>query len=181
MAIDEYYEDTNCYPIAIPTCTNPLIDEDPKLLPTIPCDPQTKLSYVYVSEDSECPAWFQFYGILEYEPDPIIDRVGCRNGCGPGCQFNYGVASTNQKLNPFCEDLEPSPSPDSTSAPEEDDEAEEREGTPLQYVCAPAGRCEVYVNPERSGCPDIFPNDPTCQDQCEDMKNWCHDERGKFR
>ena len=165
-AVEEYYEDTNCYPTALPVCGNPLIEEEPKLLANIPCDPKTKTSYVYVSEGGSCPSWFQLYGNLEYTQDSIIDRLGCRNGCGPDCQFNYGEVSSNQKLNPFCELAM--------------GEGEEGAEGPDQYVCAPSGECEVFEDPEISGCPDIYPNDPTCQNQCEKKINTCHDERGKI-
>lgn len=175
-AIEEYYSDANCYPIALSVCGNSISLGDLQILDKIPCDPETKLSYVYVSETANCPKWFQLYGNLEYTSDKIIDKVGCRGGCGPDCQFNYGVASTNQKLNPYCSLTTPSPSgetspiPTSTSAPGPG---------PQQYVCAPGGACEIYANPEISGCPDIYPNDPTCQNQCSQKEKRCHDSRGK--
>ena len=168
-SIEEYYQDTKCYPISIPLCTNPLIKGDLALINKIPCDPKTKNSYVYVPELSDCPKWFQLYGILEDTDDPIIEKVGCSNGCGPKCQFNFGIASTNQVLDPFCSEVQPSPDP----SPQE-------ETTPVnQYVCAPGGSCEIFTNPEISGCPDIYLNDPTCQEQCGDRIYRCHDSRGK--
>jgi hypothetical protein len=131
-------------------------------LSDIPCDPKDDfISYIYVTENAECPSWFQLYTNLEDEDDVIIEKVGCTYGCGPDCQFNYGVASPNQNLNPYC----------GPEAPPVD---------PAEYVCDPAGSCEVYSDPEISGCPDIYPDDPTCQDQCEPRINRCHDERGKF-
>ena len=173
LAIEEYREDTNCYPQAIPLCGNPLGDKDSPILSNIPCDPGTQNSYVYVSEGGDCPSWFQLYGNLEYTKDAIIDKVGCREGCGPNCQFNYGAASTNIKLNPYCEEASPSPPPPG------DEGGSGEEGLPQQYVCAPGGACEVFANPELSGCPDIYPDDPTCQDACTEKENWCHDSRGK--
>ena len=169
-AVEEYDGDVGCYPVSLPQCGYPFFLEDKIYLPDLPCDPETNDSYVYVSEISSCPSWFQLYGNLEYTQDSIIDRLGCRNGCGPKCQFNYGSSSTNQKLNPFCEvALVPTPMPTGAAAPP----------TNLQYVCAPGGACEVFVFPEESGCPDIYLNDPACQNQCSDPKNRCHDSRGK--
>jgi type II secretory pathway pseudopilin PulG len=168
-AAEEYYQDTNCYPIALPVCGNDIVLGDLKLLDNIPCDPKTRLSYVYVPETTACPSWFQIYGNLEYITDKIIDRVGCRNGCGPDCQFNYGVSSTNQKLNPYCE----------ASLPVVPTAEPESEKLPDQYVCAPGGACEIFVNPQDSGCPDIYLDDPTCQNQCSEKEKRCHDSRGK--
>lgn len=167
-AVQEYYQDNDCYPQIIPVCTNSISSGTMTYLDKIACDPKTKLSYTYVPEISECPQWYQLYGNLEHEKDKIIDKIGCRNGCGPDCQFNYGVSSTNQTLDPFCGI---SVSTDEPEIPEED--------MPEQYVCAPSGSCEVFADPEISGCPDIYLNDPTCQDACNQRKNRCHDARGK--
>lgn len=180
IAIAEFYDDKNCYPQTIPVCNNKLLENDTTLLSNIPCDPRTENSYVYVPESNECPSWFQLYGNLEYLADSIIDRVGCRNGCGPDCQFNYGTSSPNQKLNPYCEEF-PAPAPGPT--PEGDDDNGDDNGDderPNQYVCGPSGSCEIYADPVISGCPDIYPDDPTCQDACSLRENRCHDERGKL-
>lgn len=172
--IEDYYSDTDCYPVSIPLCGNSYTTGDRTYLVNIPCDPKTKNSYVYVSEISSCPKWYQLYGNLEYSADTAIDKLGCRNGCGPECQFNYGAASSNVRLNSLCRDatpVAPEPSPGPTNPPS---------GGPLQYVCAPGGACEAFMYPELSGCPDIYLNDPTCQGgQCSSPKNRCHDARGK--
>ncbi|HCR36396.1 hypothetical protein A2130_04225 [Candidatus Woesebacteria bacterium GWC2_33_12] len=179
-AIDEYYQDSGCYPQTIPTCKNSLILGDLVIKDNLPCDPKLKLSYTYVPEVSECPKWFQLYANLEYTSDSIIDRVGCRNGCGPICQFNYGAASSNQKLNPFCEQSSPSapgaPASEPSPSPDPDPEGSEIQ---LQYVCSPSGACEAYIDPALSGCPNVYLNDPLCQNACEDRDNRCHDSRGK--
>ena len=173
-AIEEYHQDTNCYPQTIPTCTNSVSNENLVYLDKIGCDPKTNLSYVYVAEISECPSWYQFYGNLEYTSDKIIDKVGCREGCGPDCGFNYGVSSSNQNLDPYCKHLTATPEP-SNGTPQ----PTVIPIVPLQYVCAPAGTCEVFANPGLSGCPDIYINDPTCQEACYQKRNRCHDARGK--
>lgn len=172
-AIEEYHIDTNCYPKTIPTCTNSIFSGDMTYLDKIACDPKSKLSYVYVSEISDCPKWYQLYGNLEYTLDKIIDKIGCREGCGPDCGFNYGVSSTNQDLDPYCKQIEipafGGSTPQPTITPD----------VPLQYVCAPNGVCEVFANPEISGCPDVYINDPLCQGACDKKINTCHDDRGK--
>jgi len=167
-AIEEIYQDTNCYPESIPLCTYPLKQGDLTIINKIPCDPKTKSSYVYVPETTDCPKWFQLYGILENSEDRIIKKVGCTNGCGPACQFNFGIASTNQVLDPYCNEISPTPGP----SPEPTETVD-------QYVCSPGGACEIYINPELSGCPDIYINDSTCQEKCEYKEYRCHDARGK--
>lgn len=166
-AIEEYYQDTNCYPKDIPTCTNKLANGDLVILDKIPCDPKSKLSYTYVAEISDCPKWYHLYSNLEYLSDKIIDKVGCRSGCGPNCQFNYGVSSANQKLDSLCNQPAPVASPMPSSAPS------------IQYVCSPSGSCIEFTNPEKSGCPDVYLDDSTCQNACGDKDKRCHDSSGK--
>lgn len=168
-AIEEYSDDKGCYPVSLPLCGNSFQNGDDILVRSLPCDPKTKNSYVYVAQGGNCPGWFQLYGILENSADPIIAKVGCTNGCGPNCQFNFGRASTNQILDPFCR-IDPPPEEAPLPSIEE---------TVKQYVCSPAGVCEDYANPEASGCPDIYPDDATCQNKCEDRNFRCHDARGK--
>lgn len=174
-AIDLYYHEQKCYPQTIPICKNSLTFPDGELIrDSLPCDPRTGLSYTYVPEVADCPKWFQLYTTLEYTQDKIIDRVGCRQGCGPSCQFNYGVASPNQNLNPYCSDPDTPPAPDATPP------GEPQQDAPLQYVCAPGNdSCEIYSDPEDSGCPNVYLNDPTCQGACGDKNNRCHDASGK--
>ncbi len=123
--IEEYQQDDECYPQTIPSCKNPFLNGNLNLLDKIPCDPKNNLSYTYVPEISDCPKSYQLYANLEYSSDKIIDKIGCRNGCGPECQFNYGVSSSNEKLNPFCQE-------NVVAAPTQDR---------LQYVCSPSGSC----------------------------------------
>lgn len=206
--IEEYYQDKGCYPVAIPVCGNPLKIDDLNVLANIPCDPKPKSSYVYVNEGGACSKWYQLYADLEFTADTIIDRVDCRrNGCGPDCKFNYGVASTNKNLNNYCvaegstppplptptptptgqgglptPTFTPTPSPTSpTEEPGVPTPTAAPPPAPLQYVCAPpSGVCLPFFDPKRSGCPDVYPDDPTCQNVCWDKKNQCHDERGKY-
>lgn len=175
LAIEEYYQDQECYPQALPACGNSFQDGNMTIIDNIPCDPTEKLSYTYVPETSNCPKSYQLYATLEYKSDGIIDKIGCRNGCGPECQFNYGVASTNEKLNPFC-------STDSvlnTTATSSPQVPANHPTDVIQYVCSPNGNCEAYSNPEISDCPNVYVNDPFCQGTCEDRRQRCHDARGK--
>lgn len=161
-SINEFYTDKNCYPQTIPVCNNSLVNGNLVLLDKIPCDPLLRLSYTYVPEASECPKFFELYANLEYLNDKTIDKINCRQGCGPNCQFNYGVSSPNQNLDVYCNE-------------------NNQENIPvLQYVCTPSGACEVYQDPEVSGCPDVYINDPTCQEACKPRENRCHDARGKM-
>ncbi len=181
-AIDTYYEATSCYPQTIPSCKNAIILNGVIIKDDLPCDPKLNLSYTYVPEIADCPKWFQLYANLGNDDDKIIDRVGCRNGCGPSCQFNYGVASTNQNLNPYCSEFVsiPVPGPLSTPVPTPEISPSPVPEAPLQYVCAPGNNnCEVFSDPQISGCPDVYLNDPLCQDACTDKRNRCHDSRGK--
>lgn len=183
IAIADYEDTNNCYPVSLPVCETEFKDKDEVIVSSIPCDPQNNESYIYVAENSDCPSWFQYYTNLEYEDDPVIDRVGCRYGCGPDCQFNYGVASPNQNLNPYCQAPETEDGDGDGGEDEDDDEDDEETATdddPAEYVCDPAGRCEVYQDPEISGCPNIYPNDPECQNQCDPRENRCRNERGKY-
>lgn len=160
-SVDEYYQNNECYPRTVPSCGNPLVLGDMTIKDSLPCDPGTGFSYIYVTDLSQCPKWFQIYTNLEIEDDKIIEKVGCSNGCGPACQFNYGVASSNQKLDPYCTVYgEPQPV--------------------QQYVCAPGGGCEVFEDPIISGCTNIYPDDPTCGggDQCT-PGNRCKNSKGK--
>lgn len=77
---------------------------------------------------------------MEITADSIIDRVGCRTGCGPDCQYNYGVASSNIKIN---------------------------QGCVTYYACGSSGECGAFDDPWCSRCPKVFENDPTCGGGCD--------------
>lgn len=179
--INEFYEKNNCYPQAIPLCGNPFKIGDFVILSQIPCDPKSKNSYVYVPEPKDCPSWFQIYGNLENKKDPVIKKIGCENGCGPDCLFNFGISSPNQKLDKFCTSFLAQEEQETIDNFQQNLNEGSKDQEILQYVCTPAGKCEVFKDPERSGCPDVYINDPTCQDACKDKNNRCHDERGKIK
>ena len=93
-AVLEYEIDNDCYPTSIPLC-----DEYPHsiqdYIDKIPCDPETQVSYLYESEGGSCPGWFRIYALLKNLSDPIINELGCTNGCGPGGTNNFYVSSPN--------------------------------------------------------------------------------------
>jgi len=151
VAVYDYYFDKNCFPDSLPACGEPLKLGETVYLNSFPCDPQ-KNPYVYEIEKGTCPSWFKALTNLENTADKDIDRVGCRTGCGPKCQYNYGVASSNISLS---------------------------EGCIKYYACTPGSQCAEYDDPAVSQCPQVFKNDPTCQNACGKKENRCHDAKGK--
>jgi len=178
-AIAEYYTDKGCYPNSVPSCGNAFVVGSATLRDSIPCDPKTNLSYSYISDSSSsCPKWFQIYANLEIEDDKAIASAGCLNGCGPTCNYNYGVASTNQTLNPYCSGA-------ADVGADLGNMGDTPPGLPQagvqQFVCTPSGGCEVYTDPYISGCPNIYPDDSTCggSTNCADIANRCDNTSGK--
>lgn len=94
-ALEHYYSDFGTYPTAgiIADCGGeglaPYLD-------TIPCEPTTRLAYVYVLGLSQRS--YKIYTKLEWTKDPVIVKVGCQNGCGPGNAYNYGVGSGEERV-----------------------------------------------------------------------------------
>ena len=152
----DYYFDQNCFPKNLPDCGQNF-NGSMVYLGNFPCDPLLKTTYGYQVQDKECSQWFKILTNLENTRDPDIRKVGCQAGCGPECQYNYGLSSTNIKIN---------------------------QGCIVYYACGPSGECGAFDNPWCSRCPEVFENDPTCGGgcDCEGPKkkiNCCHDERGK--
>jgi len=89
--LEDYNNDKKSYPgsLVCGSSLDPYIDK-------IPCDPQTGTSYAYVK--SATAYWI--YAKLEYDKDKTIAEVGCASGCGPSCNYNYGVSSPNVGLEP---------------------------------------------------------------------------------
>jgi prepilin-type N-terminal cleavage/methylation domain-containing protein len=170
IAIEDYYDSFGYFPAELPQCPLPFIVGTMMLLNRMPCDPKTGDSYRYVTDGTAKSKWFKFYTNLEYTDDRNIDDVGCRTGCGPDCKYNYGIASTNVELS-GCTKLMPTLIP--TPSPR-----------PVFYVCAPGGGtegvCEAYDDPDRSECPKVFPDDPTCQHDCKAKDHKCKNASGKY-
>jgi type II secretory pathway pseudopilin PulG len=92
--LEDYYNDKKCYPSSL----NDLV---PDYLGQLPTDPLTHQNYAYYPTGCDK---YRIYVKLDYEKDPAIAEVGCQDGCGPGggsaggCAYNYGVCSSNVKL-----------------------------------------------------------------------------------
>lgn len=150
-ALYDYFMDTNCFPDQLPECGGQLKAGEVVYLDNFPCAPNDQ-EYGYQTADSTCSQWFKVLANLENENDTSIEKVGCDYGCGPGCEYNYGVSSSNIKVN---------------------------DGCVTYYACTPSGDCEAFEDPQASQCPIVFENEPDCRNVCDGRTNRCHDERGK--
>ena len=153
VALNDYHSDKNCFPDTLPDCGQNLGPDNSPYLKNFPCSPKGE-SYAYQTDEERCHQWFKILTKLEYLADFGINKVGCQNGCGPECQYNYGLSSTNIRLN---------------------------QGCVIYYACLPDGSCAAFEDPEKSRCPRSFENDPTCggEGSCELKDNRCHDASGK--
>lgn len=180
-AVEQYYDNLNCYPKKLPNCSEKLVVNNTSFIETMPCDPKLRSSYIYETDGSNCSYWFRLYTNLEYKDDPMIDSMGCRFGCGPQCQYNYGVASSNTYL----EICHPTPTITPILAATPTSKPTSPTPTSILYVCGPGGgqlgSCEPFEVPTLSLCPTIYPNDPTCQHSCWDKDNRCKDSKGKYK
>lgn len=162
-AFEEYYNDHNCYPPL--TILNNCGSRDlAPYLPTVPCDPVTKVPYKYVPmDDTNICKGYRVLTTLQDFSDLDITNLGCNavNGCGFGAYYNWGVSSggsvTASGFNP---NATPTPALG-----------------PGGFACTPAGTCNSYGNPGASGCPVTF-SDPDCRnaqgvDQCQFPQNRC--------
>ncbi len=164
-ALEQYYDSTNYYPAYLGNCNDQLSLGSHDLIPKIPCDPITNVPYAYIVSGAESSSWFQIYTKLEKTDDKIIELIGCQSGCGPSCQYNYGVSSPNKDLD-RCTPTPTIPIPTLTP-------------TPIQYACAPGGHCEAYDDPTLGECPVVYPDDPYCQNLCFTPANRCQSSKGK--
>ncbi|MFA6249877.1 MAG: type II secretion system protein [Candidatus Shapirobacteria bacterium] len=101
-ALYDRFMDSGCYPKDLPGCDQSFTFNSSNYLTNWPCDPKTRSPYVYRVEDASCSSWFQIYTMLENEEDPDIANSNCDQGCGPACAFNYGVSSTNIRIDEGC-------------------------------------------------------------------------------
>jgi type II secretory pathway pseudopilin PulG len=210
IAIDDAYDTLGYYPPKLPECGLPFREGNLVFSERIPCDPKLDVPYIYVTDGTDQSRWYKLYTNLEYTKDSDIDYVGCRTGCGPNCQYNYGIASTNIEVM-GCSELVPPPiiilsptpveiptntvtltptpiesgptsTPLHTHAPTH---SPSPAPVPILYACAPGGgqegACEQYDDPERSECPKAYPDDPTCQNECAKKVNKCRDASGKHK
>ncbi len=193
--LEEYYDSTNCYPERLPECGKTLTFGGINILSSIPCDPKNKFLYPYITTGENCGPYFKLYAKLERNDDPNIQMSGCKYGCGPNCAYNFGVSSSNVSLD-YCEppitpipteSPSPTPMPPTSTLTLTPKPSSIPTPTPIQYVCAPAagpnpdGQCEPYAIPTLSECPNVYPNDPTCQYECYLKTNRCKTAKGKFK
>jgi len=150
--LESYFNDAGNYPKTLPECGQPLIFKESVILQSFPCDPFTKEPYVYQIKGGE-PESYRLYALLENLNDDGIKQVGCLGGCGPDCNYNYGISSTNVNL------------------------------IRCSYVCAPGGgktgSCELYNDPSISLCPKEYGKDSTCNNECDKATNRCKNASGK--
>lgn len=160
IALYDYFFDNDCFPKSkdFPECGEDFGANGEVYLKDFPCDPQSGLSYIYTSKGG-CSQWFRLFTDLEVTTDPIIDKIRCRQGCGPSrttCFHNYGVASTNTHIYRNCS---------------------------FAFVCAPGGgtegSCEGYEDPWMSECPMTFGDDSDCGGLCSNPNNRCNNASGK--
>jgi type II secretory pathway pseudopilin PulG len=139
---EDYYQDKGIYPDSLPSCGESFRIGNEVLLSSVPCDPLTGEDYFYMFCNGEKTNWYKIYTNLEIETDPEIGYINCSSGCGPDCEYNYGVSSANVKLD-TCG---------------------------VTYACGPGGgslgACEIFQNPDMSNCPKVFLDDPTCNNEC---------------
>ncbi len=150
-ALYDYFMDTNCFPEQLPECGGELKSGNVIYYDNFPCGPNGE-SYFYQTDEGDCNDWFKVLTKLENKRDTSIKKSGCNYGCGPDCDYNYGVSSSNIRVN---------------------------EGCVTFYACTPSGQCEAFEDPQASQCPQVFENEPDCRNLCDDRTYRCHDERGK--
>lgn len=168
IALYDYYFDNDCFPSPdeIPECGGSFGSNGMAYLNNFPCDPfGTPYVYAVRKGGGECKQWFRIFANLEIITDPIIDKIHCRQGCGPdqhsdfnngeeGCNYNYGVTSTNTQIYRNCS---------------------------YAYVCNPGGVCQGFDDPWKSDCP-VFYSDKNCNGECskERTDNRCKNDSGKY-
>jgi prepilin-type N-terminal cleavage/methylation domain-containing protein len=163
-AFEEYYNDRGCYPAGpevISECGQPFYSYISK----IPCDPRTKLPYLYVPLENNCQG-YRLFAQLENKSDPIIAQLGCDSpsGCGYGPTTNYGVAQGASVLDPntqWTDDTQPSVP---TASP----------AVIYVYACDSGGTCNQYEqgHPYLLNCPVTF-QQSNCNNECGQVALRC--------
>lgn len=80
IAFEEYYNDNGCYPEpgVLDECGSNTLSP---YMSSVPCDPTTKLPYIYVPNEDNCSG-YRVYAALERSDDPVVGELGCQGGCG---------------------------------------------------------------------------------------------------
>ncbi len=164
IAVEDYYNDNNCYPpeSVFATCGG---TELAPYLPKMPCDPVKKKPYSYVPLDGDPCTGYRLLTTLDNKADADIARVGCNgpDACGFG-PYNYGVSSGTVVVASGI--TVPGPGPTATPTPTG------AAPPPTYFACTPQGACNVYADPIGSGCPVTYP-EGTCANACGDPANRC--------
>lgn len=168
VAFEDYYNDHNCYPpqSLLQRCGS--ADLSP-YVGKIPCDPRTRQPYPYYL-DSRC-SWYALYTTLGDTGDPVISTLGCSPTCGiTGQSYNYVQSNGSLTSSDLSDEVNsgaggavPTPSPSPTPTPSPDS----------FLACDPSGQCNVYYDPEGSGCPITFTEPQACQQACSNPANRC--------
>lgn len=143
-ALEEYYSDYNCYPTStiLSVCDGNALQP---YLPSIPCDPVTKVAYKYVLLDDSNPCkGYKVFAKLQDPNDGDIKAQGCQGvwGCGYGTGWNYGISSGDKvTATGFNPNTSPTPTP---------------VYQPGSYACTPGGSCNSYIAPAINSCPITF-------------------------
>lgn len=151
-ALYEYNFDSGCFPKELPACGESFGYNNVNYLENLACRPNGS-NYAYEVPNGDCPNWFKVLTDLEVEDDPSISTSGCSYGCGDDCNYNYGVSSTNIRVEKDCVKY---------------------------FACAPGSACEEFEDPWQSQCPVTFINDDTCGGvDCSSKDNRCKNSSGK--
>ncbi len=166
-AYEEYFNDKGCYPDqwVLRSCGGNGLDP---YLPKIPCDPVTKLPYLYVPGSPRVCSGYRVCTKLEDTKDPDITRIGCDpvSGCGflPG--YNYCVASGYESTSAgggYATVFDPALWTPTPTVP------------PIfagAYACRQDGQCNDVGDPQSLGCPASFA-DPNCSNNCDNPAYRC--------
>lgn len=92
LAFEDYYNDHQTYPPQsfLSDCGG---DSLIPYLKKVPCDPVTREPYLYIPYpgDGDNSRGYRVLSLLEDKSDPVIERLGCQNGCGvPKDNPKYG-------------------------------------------------------------------------------------------
>lgn len=169
IAFEDYYNDHNCYPppSLLQRCGS---NDLSPYVSKVPCDPRTRRPYAYYL-DSNC-SWYAMYTALGDVNDPVIQTLGCSPNCGiEGESYNYVQSNGSLGVSELAEEInsggavQPSPTPPPSPTP-----------SPTPYnalACDPSGICNVYQDPQSSGCPITFTDPDVCQQACANPANRC--------
>lgn len=166
LAMEDYFDFSGRFPASLPDCGKPLTIAGSAVIPVVPCDPTTGIGYIY--NTNQLGTFYKIYTNLERLDDPVIGQIGCQNGCGPQCQYNYGVSSTNINIDRCLQ------------GPVAPGIGDGFEVSPPTYACSPgaASKCEEYDDPVRSECPKTYLSDD-CDNECIYKENRCKNSPGK--